>query len=176
MLTFPRIRINSEGNTYARIRLSTDAAAANSTGPASDGEVEDYVFTITTPGLPNAASVITINSNTSGGPVLDNADRFGNAVASLGDIDGDGVNDLAVGVGDLLVGAERANSGRGVVHLVLLNSDGSTKSSQTVGNGSKSPSDQSAFSNGGFLVATSSLFRPIPRGIPPSSFPLGPML
>ena len=34
-------------NTYARFRLSTDPAAANSTGPATDGEVEDYSFSIT---------------------------------------------------------------------------------------------------------------------------------
>ena len=45
-LTFPTIPNVSAGQTYARFRLSTDTAAANATGAASDGEVEDYVFTI----------------------------------------------------------------------------------------------------------------------------------
>jgi hypothetical protein len=51
-------------------------------------------------------------SQTEGGfsGVLDNGDWFGNAVASLGDLDGDGVGDLAVGAkrdddGDTLCGA-----------------------------------------------------------------------
>ena len=38
-------------------------------------------------------------SDTEGGftGTLDNEDHFGNSVASLGDLDGDGVGDLAVG-------------------------------------------------------------------------------
>jgi len=49
MLTFPTIPDGSAGKTYARFRLSTDSAAENSTGTASDGEVEDYTFAITNP-------------------------------------------------------------------------------------------------------------------------------
>ncbi len=45
-LTFPTIPTGSAGTTYARFRLSTDAAAGHSTGAASDGEVEDYQVTI----------------------------------------------------------------------------------------------------------------------------------
>ncbi len=41
------------GDTYARFRLSSDPAAQNPTGLASDGEVEDYLVTIT--GLPTAS-------------------------------------------------------------------------------------------------------------------------
>ena len=47
-LTFPTIPTSTvAGATYARFRLSTDVAAANSTGAATGGEVEDYVATIT---------------------------------------------------------------------------------------------------------------------------------
>ncbi|MBI1311543.1 hypothetical protein GC176_09575 [bacterium] len=45
-VTFPMIPNGAALSTYARFRLSTDEAAANPTGPASDGEVEDYAFSI----------------------------------------------------------------------------------------------------------------------------------
>jgi hypothetical protein len=41
-LTFPTVPANPAPNSFARFRLSTDAAAADPTGRASDGEVEDY--------------------------------------------------------------------------------------------------------------------------------------
>ena len=42
-------------------------------------------------------SSVKIASGTNGGPTLANMDAFGSSVASLGDLDGDGVTDLAVG-------------------------------------------------------------------------------
>ncbi|MEZ6060684.1 MAG: GEVED domain-containing protein [Planctomycetaceae bacterium] len=45
-LTFPAVPGGFTGATFARFRLSTDAAAADSTGHAADGEVEDYLVTI----------------------------------------------------------------------------------------------------------------------------------
>ena len=48
-LVFPVVPIDSGSSSYARFRLSTDPAAAHSAGEASDGEVEDYVFTISPP-------------------------------------------------------------------------------------------------------------------------------
>jgi ELWxxDGT repeat protein len=41
-LAFPTVPAGSAGNTFARFRLSTDAAAANPNGLALDGEVEDF--------------------------------------------------------------------------------------------------------------------------------------
>jgi hypothetical protein len=41
-LTFPAVPAGSTSDSFARFRLSTDFAAANPTGAASDGEVEDY--------------------------------------------------------------------------------------------------------------------------------------
>ena len=60
--------------------------------------------------------------------ILDNGDHFGNSVASLGDLDGDGVGDLAVGAyidGD-------GGEGRGAVWVLLLNPDGTVKSHQKI--------------------------------------------
>ena len=42
-------------------------------------------------------SQVKIASGLNGGPPLANGDGFGSSVASLGDLDGDGVTDLAVG-------------------------------------------------------------------------------
>jgi hypothetical protein len=45
-LVFPAVPESAEGITYARFRLSTDATITGPTGPATDGEVEDYRVTI----------------------------------------------------------------------------------------------------------------------------------
>ena len=45
-LSFPQVPAGFTGTTYARFRLSTDPALASATGPAYDGEVEDYVVDI----------------------------------------------------------------------------------------------------------------------------------
>ena len=61
---------------------------------------------------------------------LDNSDFFGSSVASLGDLDGDGVGDLAVG-------ARHDNDGgtnRGAVWILFLNTDGTVKTHQKISN------------------------------------------
>ena len=36
-------------------------------------------------------------TSTTNGPTLNNGDRFGYSIANIGDLDGDGIGDLAVG-------------------------------------------------------------------------------
>jgi len=60
--------------------------------------------------------------------VLDDSDRFGVSVANLGDLDGDGVNDLAVGA-DL---DDDGGTNRGAVWILFMHSDGSVKSEQKI--------------------------------------------
>ncbi len=127
-LTFPVIPGGSAGSTYARFRLSTDSAGQNSTGAASDGEVEDYAFVITSPGSGTVDSFLEIASDTNGGPSLNTTDVFGRSLTAIGDLDGDGIPDMAVG-------ASGDSSGRGAVHVLLMNSNGTVKSSTKIGSG-----------------------------------------
>ncbi|MFT5441686.1 MAG: cysteine-rich repeat protein [Myxococcota bacterium] len=74
-------------------------------------------------------SQMEINDVTGGllGP-LANIDFFGSATATLGDMDSDGIPDLAVGV----PGDDDGGSGRGAVLVLFLNADGSVKGEQKI--------------------------------------------
>ncbi len=69
-------------------------------------------------------STVEINDSTTNGPELANGYWFGGSVANIGDLDGDGVNDLAVGA-NLDSGA---GSKEGAVHIMFMNTDGSVDS------------------------------------------------
>ena len=128
-LTFPRVPEGAAGKTYARFRLSTDQAAADPLGLASDGEVEDFPATIMKPseGQVEAHQKISSTEGNFTG-TLDQDDRFGFSVASLGDLDGDGVADLAVGVPH----DDDGGTDRGAVWVLFLNADGTVKSHQKI--------------------------------------------
>jgi serralysin len=131
-LIFPVVPPGFTGTTYARFRLSTDVAAANPTGAAADGEVEDYRVTITRPasGTADSAKNTKIASNTGGGPVLANGDMFGSAVAALGDLDGDGIEDMAVGAP-----SQTGSGNAGAVFVQFMNANGTVKASQRIASG-----------------------------------------
>ncbi|MHC5024298.1 MAG: integrin alpha [Planctomycetota bacterium] len=69
-------------------------------------------------------------SDTEGGftGILDDDVEFGSSVASLGDLDGDGVTDLAVGAHY----DDDGGSQRGAVWILFLNTDGTVKSHQKI--------------------------------------------
>ncbi len=69
-------------------------------------------------------STVKIDDATANGPMLSNFDSFGTSVAALGDLDGDGVEDLAVGA----YGDDAGGGGRGAVHVLFMNADGSVDS------------------------------------------------
>jgi hypothetical protein len=90
-LQFPEFPAGISGTTYARFRLTTDETVSLPTGPAEDGEVEDYLVTIETP--PLFVGVGDVFDLTGPGT----AGRLGRSIASLGDLDSNGVDDYAVG-------------------------------------------------------------------------------
>ncbi|MEM8748395.1 MAG: integrin alpha, partial [Actinomycetota bacterium] len=69
-------------------------------------------------------------SSTAGGLTgpLDDGDDFGQSVTSLGDLDGDGVNDLAVGA----IRDDDGGTNRGAVHVLFMNADGTVRSEQKI--------------------------------------------
>ena len=69
-------------------------------------------------------------SNTSGyfGGQLDNGDLFGVSLAEIGDLDGDGVLDLAVSAS----GDDDGGTGRGSVWILFMNTDGTVKTSTKI--------------------------------------------
>ncbi len=85
-----------------------------------------YVLQLTTSG----AKLTTKISDTDGGftGVLDNRDQFGRSVAGLGDLDGDGVADLAVGAH----WDDDGGKDRGAVWNLFLNEDGTVKGHQKI--------------------------------------------
>lgn len=66
-------------------------------------------------------STLEINDATPNGPGCVDGDRYGRGLANMGDIDGDGVVDLAVGAPT----TSARGPAQGAVHLHFLNSDGS---------------------------------------------------
>ncbi|MCA9076192.1 MAG: FG-GAP repeat protein [Planctomycetaceae bacterium] len=88
-----------------------------------------YVLFMNTDGTVKSHQKI---SDTAGGftGTLDDVDFFGHAMGSLGDLDGDGVTDLAVGA----VFDDDGGSGRGAVYVLFLNDDGTVKSHRKISN------------------------------------------
>ena len=72
-------------------------------------------------------SVETATKVPSGGAVA-NGDQFGSAAANLGDLDGDGVGDVAVGA----PGDDSGGTKRGAVHILFLNANGTVKANAKI--------------------------------------------
>ncbi len=69
-------------------------------------------------------STVEINDSTTNGPDLTDSDNYGSSTDNIGDLDGDGINDLVVGA----AGDDNGGSGKGAVHIHFMNQNGSIKS------------------------------------------------
>lgn len=89
-----------------------------------------HIFFMNTDGTVKSVAKISDTQGSFTG-TLDNSDLFGGAVTSLGDLDGDGVVDIAVSAQY----DDDGGTNRGAVYILFLNSNGSVKSSQKISNG-----------------------------------------
>lgn len=80
----------------------------------------------------SAKASLEIGAGRGGFPfALDDGACFGGSLAALGDLDGDGIPDLAVGARD----QDGLGSSRGMVFVLFLQSDGSVRSAVAIGEG-----------------------------------------
>ena len=115
-------------------------APFDSTGGVVRGAV--YVLLMNADGT--AKSSVKIAHAVNGGPMLANNDYFGVSIAPLGDLDGDGNPDLAVGA----AGDDTGGSNRGAVYILRLSAVGAVKSSTKIAsslNGGPVQADGDAF-------------------------------
>lgn len=80
-------------------------------------------------------SSTTIAQQLNGGPGLKIEDYFGTSLAAVGDLDGDGNTDLAVGAIRTDADARVSRENSGAIYILYLNNDGSVKSSTEITDG-----------------------------------------
>ena len=117
------------------------------TGGGSGGDHRGNVYILFMNADGTASSVKRIANNVSGGPPLDENDKFGDALANMGDLDGDGIQDLAVGA----VGDDTGRQNAGAVYLLFMNTDGTVDSYEKIArntNGGPSLRADSYFGSG----------------------------
>ena len=93
-------------------------------------------------------STAVINDSTENGPVLDDNDRFGWSVANIGDLDGDGVDDIVAGATYDGTGGKK----NGAVHIMFMESDGSVKSTAVINDSTENGPDLTSGDQFGYSV------------------------
>ncbi|MCP4960292.1 MAG: hypothetical protein GY925_13620, partial [Actinomycetia bacterium] len=86
-----------------------------------------YVLFLNADGTVTAEQKISSTTGGLTGP-LDDGDYFGWSVAGIGDVDGDGIVDIAVGAD----GDDDGGTSRGAVYVLFLNADGTVKAEQKI--------------------------------------------
>ena len=123
---------DDDGDGIPTISESADPNADQDPRDAQDSDRDgepDYLDPSTWPSSAVVAFEQKI-SETAGGlaETLDVTDHFGRSIASIGDLDGDGTNDIAVGAH----WDDDGSSDRGAVYVLFLNGDGTVKAEQKI--------------------------------------------
>jgi hypothetical protein len=106
--------LNGDGVEDLIVGASFDSAGGSARGAA-------FIHFMNTDG--SIDSTVKINGSTLNGPVLSNTDNYGSSVANIGDLNGDGVSDIAVGADGI------ADSILSYFYIHFMNTDGSIDSS-----------------------------------------------
>lgn len=143
--------LNASGNVIAEQKISDTAGGFGGTLTNSDafgiavanigdldgdrrneiavGTNDNRVFVLFLDDDGTVLSSTEIGAATGGfGGALDAGDGFGNAITSLGDVNGDGIPDIGVGA----PGDDDGGSGRGAAWVLFLNDDGTVASEQKI--------------------------------------------
>lgn len=135
--------------TSTRVRIS-DARFVSSGSAAFDGAQPQVRFTVRGASRDDATSpefflqtsmeqyvgdkgliFRKIANGTNGGPTLTNSDKFGTAIATIGDINSDNVSDIAVGAN----GDDTGGANRGAVYVLRMNTNGTVAASTKIASG-----------------------------------------
>ena len=90
-----------------------------------------YIYFMNIDGSIKGNGTRKIDGNTSNGPILTNDTNYGSSIANIGDLDGDGIVDIAVGDVHNGTGGIR----RGAVYIHFMNSDGRVKRTRKIASG-----------------------------------------
>ena len=97
----------------------------------------------------DVTSTVEINDYTANGPELSDDDYFGSSIANIGDLNGDGVEDIAVGA----TGDDDGGKNRGAIHIMFMNTDGSVDSTVEINDSTPNGPELSIKDNLGFSIA-----------------------
>ncbi len=103
------------------------AVGARYDDDGGDNKGAVWILFMNSDGTVKAAQKISATEGNFGGN-LDDEDRFGSSVGGIGDLNGDGALDLAVGASQ----DDDGGSDRGAVWILFLNTDGTVSSSQKI--------------------------------------------
>ena len=105
-------------------------AIGDNTGGGNKGAV--YIHFMNRDGSIKENGTHKIASGTEdNGPDLSGSDKYGFSIANIGDLDGDGITDIAVGA----KGDNTERGGRGAVYIHFMDNDGSIKATHKIGSG-----------------------------------------
>jgi len=102
-------------------------AAGDDDGGTSRGAI--YILFMHQNGTVNSSQKI---SDTEGNfnEIIDDDDRFGSSISSIGDLDGDGITDIVVGAR----GDDDGGTNRGAVYILFIHQNGTVKNSSKISN------------------------------------------
>ncbi len=100
--------------------------AVGATGDGTGGSLRGAVHVMCLNADGTVKSSTKIAAGTGDGPTLADFDYFGSSVTALGDLDGDGVSDLAVGA----TGDGTGGLLRGAVYVLFMNADDTVKAAR----------------------------------------------
>ena len=104
--------------------LNNDGTSDIAVGATGDDAASGAIHIMFMNSNGTVSDTIEINNTTANGPFLSNGDSFGRSIANIGDLNNDGVTDIAVGASGDDGSSTGSFANRGVIHIMFMNSNG----------------------------------------------------